>query len=207
MNMYLLCTPQEAPCTSALARSASTTPTRPTSPRLITASSYLAVSPTHQPPRAQTSLRLCRGFTRGGTTGPPRRPPNPAVPSLRDMESTLKERRQVPHGVQTPTRRFCGGFRIRKVSDRTVRNTKNQWFYQALFGKYIDREVGGRRVASRSVHDLIRLGKIPKLWCSKVDGKKMCLAWHTKGMCNPGQCLRERDHVEYSEPEYALLSQ
>ena len=54
---------------------------------------------------------------------------------------------------------------------------------------------------------MIKLGKILKLPCSKVDGKEMCLAWHTKGMRNPGQCLRECDHVEYSEQEYAPLSQ
>ena len=85
--------------------------------------------------------------------------------------------------------------------------TKNQWFHQVLFGIYRDREVGGKRVASRAVRDAIKEGKLPPLLLLKVDGKEMCLAWHTQGMCNPGQCPRECDHVEYSEQEYAPLNQ
>ena len=85
--------------------------------------------------------------------------------------------------------------------------TKKQWFHQVLFGNYRDREVGGKRLASRAVRDAIKEAKLPPLPLSKVDGKEMCLAWHTTGMCNPGQCPRECDHVEYSEQEYAPLTQ
>ena len=84
---------------------------------------------------------------------------------------------------------------------------KKQWFNQVLFGKYRDRERGGRKITSHSVRELIKLKKTPQLPWSKMDGKEMCLAWHTKGMYNPGQCPRERDHVKYTEPEYAQLSQ
>ena len=85
--------------------------------------------------------------------------------------------------------------------------TKNQWFHRFLFGEYRDKEVGGRKITSRSVRASTKLGKIPLLPLLKVDGKEMCLAWHTKVMCNPGQCSQECDHVEYSEQEYAPLSQ
>ena len=76
-----------------------------------------------------------------------------------------------------------------------------------MFGECRDRTVGGRKITSRSVRKTIKLGKIPPLPLLKVDWKEMYLAWHTKGMCNPGQCPQEYDHVEYSEQEYAPLSQ
>ena len=85
--------------------------------------------------------------------------------------------------------------------------TKNQWFHQVLFGEYKDREIRGKKIASRAVREAIKEGKLPSLPLSKVDGKEMCLAWHTKGMCNLGQCPRECNHVEYSEQEYASLTQ
>ena len=53
---------------------------------------------------------------------------------------------------------------------------------------------------------MITAGTLPPLPLSKVDGKAMCLAWHTKGMCNPGQCPRASDHVNYSVEEYGQLS-
>ena len=57
--------------------------------------------------------------------------------------------------------------------------TKNQWFHQVLFGEYKDREVGGKKIASRAVREAIREGKLPPLPLSKVEGKEMCLASHT----------------------------
>ena len=83
--------------------------------------------------------------------------------------------------------------------------TKNMWFRSDLFGEIRDRVVAGKKVASRAVRDMISAKKLPPLPVSKVDGGPMCLAWHTKEMCNPGQCPREADHVEYSVEEYAPL--
>ena len=54
--------------------------------------------------------------------------------------------------------------------------TKNQWFHQVLFGIYKDREVGGKKIASRAVRDTIKEGKLPTIPLSEVDGKEMCLA-------------------------------
>ena len=55
------------------------------------------------------------------------------------------------------------------------------------------------------VWDLITAKKIPFLPLSKTGGTAMCLAWHTKRICNPGLCPQEVDHVEYSVEEYAIL--
>ena len=49
--------------------------------------------------------------------------------------------------------------------------TKNQWFNQDLFGAYRDREIGGKKIKSRSVRDLTKYGKIPQLPLSKEDEK------------------------------------
>ena len=42
---------------------------------------------------------------------------------------------------------------------------------------------------------------------SKADNKPRCLAWHTKGMCNPGTCPWNSNHAEYSVDEYKPLTQ
>ena len=83
---------------------------------------------------------------------------------------------------------------------------KNAGFAQTLFGEIQERMRKGKRIASRLVRDMITAGTLPPLPLSKVDGKAMCLAWHTKGMCNPGQCPRAADHVNYSVEEYGQLS-
>ena len=82
---------------------------------------------------------------------------------------------------------------------------KNPGFLQTLFGEIQERMRNGKRIASRAVRDMITAGTIPPLPLSKVDGQPMCLAWHTKGMCNPGSCPRAADHVVYSVEEYAPL--
>ena len=75
------------------------------------------------------------------------------------------------------------------------------------YGECKDREVGGKEIASHAVHEALKEGKLPPLPLLKVEGKEMCLAWHTKGMCNPGQCPQKCDHVEYLEQEYASFTQ
>ena len=95
--------------------------------------------------------------------------------------------------------------RTAKGGDNKKLPTKNLWFCEELFGEIRDRLVAGKKVLSRAVRDLISAKKLPPLPVSKVDGKPMCLAWHTKELCNPGQCPREADHVEYTVEEYAPL--
>ena len=75
------------------------------------------------------------------------------------------------------------------VPDENARATHNRWFNTGLFGTYRERVVNGKKVTSRSVCEMVGQGTIPRLPVSKVDGEAMCLAWHTKGMCNPGLYL------------------
>jgi hypothetical protein len=89
----------------------------------------------------------------------------------------------------------------------TVGNGKgkeNTQFHHALFGEIKARTVGGKTVKSRDVRDKIKRGDLPALPLLKADGKSMCLAWHTKGICNP-DCPRAADHVVYTAEEYTPL--
>ena len=94
-------------------------------------------------------------------------------------------------------RRADNGWDLNKVlreppapapDENTRRATHNQWFNTGLFGAYRERVVDGKRVTSHLVREMIGQGAIPQLPVSKMDGEVMCLAWHTKGMCNPGHC-------------------
>ena len=82
---------------------------------------------------------------------------------------------------------------------------ENANFHQVLFGEIKARTVGGKTVKSRDVRDRVRKGELPPLPKSKADGNPMCLAWHTKGICNP-DCPRAADHgATYSVEEYQPL--
>ena len=82
---------------------------------------------------------------------------------------------------------------------------ENENFHQVLFGEIKARTVGGKTVKSRDVRDKLRKGDLPPLPASKADGKPMCLAWHTKGICNP-DCPRAPDHgATYSVEDYKPL--
>lgn len=87
-------------------------------------------------------------------------------------------------------------------SQGSVNNPK---FNEALFGEIKVRKVDGKPVKSRDIRTKINRGDIPDLPPSKVDQQPMCLAWHTKGMCNPS-CPRVGDHVLYTDAEYGPLS-
>ena len=75
----------------------------------------------------------------------------------------------------------------------------NLAFNTALFSTY-----KASSITCRSLRDKIRAGDLPALPNSKVDRQVMCLAWHTKGMCNVN-CSRKADHVSYTAGEYAGL--
>ena len=87
----------------------------------------------------------------------------------------------------------------------TNKGKENAAFHHVLFGAIKTRTVGGKTVKSRDVREKIRKGELPQLPPSKADGAPMCLAWHTKGICNP-ECPRAADHaVIYSAEEYQPL--
>ena len=78
---------------------------------------------------------------------------------------------------------------------------ENANFHQVLFSEIRSRTVGGKTVKSRDVRDMVKKGELPPLPQSKADGKPICLAWHTKGICNP-DCPRAADHgATYSVEE------
>jgi len=81
----------------------------------------------------------------------------------------------------------------------------NPAFSEVLFGQYKTRMVNGRPVKCRDLRNKISRGELPELPLSKVDNAPMCLAWHTKGMCNC-DCPRVADHVTYTNEELAALS-
>lgn len=84
--------------------------------------------------------------------------------------------------------------------------TTNTQFSELKFGEYKRRKINGKPIKCRDIRQKINRGEIPELPASKKDGQPMCLAWHTKGMCNP-DCPRAADHVKYEEPEYEPLCQ
>jgi len=87
----------------------------------------------------------------------------------------------------------------------TNKGKENAAFHHVLFGAIKTRTVGGKTVKSRDVREKIRKGELPQLPPSKADGAPMCLACHTKGICNP-ECPRAADHaVIYSAEEYQPL--
>ena len=76
----------------------------------------------------------------------------------------------------------------------------NDDFNEALFGEY-----RARNVPSKVIRKKIEEGKLPALPMSKFcTTKPMCLAWHTKKVCN-GSCPLHYDHVKYSPAEYRPL--
>ena len=75
----------------------------------------------------------------------------------------------------------------------------NDNFNAGLFQTYKESPV-----RSQIIRTKIRNGELPPLPPSKVDGVPMCLAFHTKGVCNTN-CNRVPDHVSYTAGEYQTL--
>jgi hypothetical protein len=87
-------------------------------------------------------------------------------------------------------------------SDETKASNKldNTHFSTALFGAYNSTSVKPA-VLRKKVAD----GTIGPLPRSKVDSTiPMCLAWHTKGLCN-SNCPCACNHIVYSMTEYAPM--
>ena len=81
----------------------------------------------------------------------------------------------------------------------------NPDFNEAMFGEIKTRVVGGALVKSKDVRQKIKNNTLPALPDSRMQaGLSMCLAWHTKGMCNPG-CPHAVDHVAYTTSQYQSL--
>ena len=85
------------------------------------------------------------------------------------------------------------------VGGAPLDRNNNTRFNFGLFRVYKESQT-----ACRTIRERIRNNALPALPVSKVDQQPMCLAWHTKGMCN-SNCSRSPDHVEYSQAEYQPL--
>ena len=74
----------------------------------------------------------------------------------------------------------------------------------ALFGDIPNRkDASNKTITSKSVRDMVTAKTLPGLPVSKMDASiPMCLAWHSKGMCNPKTCPSAPDHVLYTDAEY-----
>lgn len=72
----------------------------------------------------------------------------------------------------------------------------NPNFNAGLFQTYKD-----STFRSQTIRVKIRNGELPALPLSKVDQQSMCLAYHTKGVCN-SNCAHSTDHVLYTKDEY-----
>jgi hypothetical protein len=84
-----------------------------------------------------------------------------------------------------------------KGVESCVENTN---FNETLFGTYKT-----SALKAKAIRDKIKVGTILPLPVSKLDGTKpMCLAWHTKGVCNTN-CPCLSNHVVYSVDKYAPM--
>ena len=81
---------------------------------------------------------------------------------------------------------------------------KNGFYNTALFGDIPNRkDASNKTITSKSVRDMVTAKTLPALPVSKMDASiPMCLAWHSKGMCNPKTCPSAPDHVLYTDAEY-----
>ncbi len=96
------------------------------------------------------------------------------------------------HGAPPP-----GGLDETKATNTRLDNTH---FNSSLFGAYKSTYVKSAALCKKGAD-----GTIVPLPMSKVDSTMpMCLAWHTKGLCN-SNCPCACDHVVYSTMEYAPM--
>jgi hypothetical protein len=108
--------------------------------------------------------------------------------------------------ASTPGQPFPGFIKIGDApTDEDKRKIATNGSYnRALFGDLLTRkDAGGKTITSKWVRDEIKAGRLPALPKSKANGSiPMCLAWHSKGMCNPNTCPSKDDHVDYTPAEY-----
>ena len=119
------------------------------------------------------------------------RPANPFRPDVGNGANNL--------GAAAPV----GGGEINRPAGAARANERmnNTAFAEALFGIY-----KAMPVSCRALRQKINRNELPALPLSKVDRQPMCLAWHTKGLCNVA-CSRGADHVVYTTNEYQHLVQ
>ena len=132
-----------------------------------------------------------------------------SLPFLQALGLQSFHRAAVPHrqNVGEENQRNGGGAPGGGGDDRPGNGARpnermnNTAFSDTLFGTY-----KAMPVSCRAIRQKINRNELPALPLSKVDRQPMCLAWHTKGLCNVA-CSRGADHVSYTNTEYQPLVQ
>ena len=114
-----------------------------------------------------------------------------SIPLVAGLPVPLPQPLPAPYvGTETPAPPVSGGESTR------VNNTT---FISSLFDSYRQ-----RGVKTRTVRKMIQNGRLPALPDSKTGLGKVCLGWHTKGMCN-SDCGLKYDHIQYTQDELQPL--
>ena len=117
----------------------------------------------------------------------PSQVPQPPTPSYNPAPTRVAER--VVNDVSKPP----GG------------QVKNERYSLVLFGRFKSRQDPVTKKEYRTADVRQKETEFP-LPASKSGTGKMCLAYHSKGMCNLS-CPRAADHISYSDEEYKPLVQ
>ena len=123
------------------------------------------------------------------------------------VEQVKRLEGQVKHWRGKACQGESGGPPERQDEKGAGQSKDNPKYEAGLFGEYKRRkDKNNQGIKSKDIRAKIKSGDLPALPPSKVDPSiDMCLAWHTKGMCNP-DCPCARDHeAEYSNEEYRPL--
>jgi len=138
--------------------------------------------PTLSPSILAATTRL---ITTGASPTPGGTRQQPSSPSPAQVGGTTPR----PAAEQEPTQSGSGNERLNNTS-----------YKESVFGSYRSLPVTCRAIRDRAKENNVELPK------SKVDpSKPMCLAYHSKGVCNL-RCHCKYDHVEYTESELEELS-
>ena len=98
-----------------------------------------------------------------------------------------------------------GSPRNTSTADEQSNTAKIPDFHEAIFGEFRKRTINGKPVKSKDIRQKIAQNKLPPLPGSRLDpNTPMCLAWHTKGMCN-NECPHVADHIKYDASQYKPL--
>eukprot|EP00984_Skeletonema_dohrnii_P036604 scaffold37745_cov278-Skeletonema_dohrnii-CCMP3373.AAC.1 len=110
-----------------------------------------------------------------------------------------------PPSVGPPPPTPSGGGGQPEPKDTKQLNLTNPNYNEALFGEFRNRKgSNGRQISLGDwKKEAIARNPLPK---SKFGLPSMCLAWHSKGLCN-SNCRVIGDHQSYSASEYQPLVQ
>lgn len=138
------------------------------------------------------SFLALHAFGAGGGSRPP-------LPSLAGSSASVSSGLTAPSLATAPGGSANGTVAVTQKKGEDTR-VENPDFNGDLFGTYKT-----SALKAKSIRDRVKSGAIPPLPVSKLNAAApMCLAWHSKGVCNKN-CPSVADHVRYSADEYEPL--